>query len=340
MIEGKRFQQIVQGYLDARILVVGDYFLDKYLAIDRRLAEVSLETGLEAHQVTGVMASPGAAGNVVANLRSLGVGVVCLSVIGDDGEGYVLRRELVRRGAEIEPLVVSPQRMTPTYTKPMMREPNGAIHELSRLDHKNRSPLPSDVEVQVIERLRMLVDRVDAVIIADQVQERNVGAVTDTVRQELIDLAEAHPATRFAVDSRERVGLFSGMALKPNDREAVYAVDGVWLEEVPMERARQAGRTLSQRAGRPVFVTVGPQGTLVCDGGSVERVPAEQVEGPIDIVGAGDSTLAGIVASLCAGATPVEAAYMGNLTASVTIRQLGTTGVATPDQLRQAAGRG
>jgi len=340
MIEGKRFQRIVQGYLDARILVIGDYFLDKYLAIDRRLAEVSLETGLEAHQVTGVMASPGAAGNVVANLRSLGVGVVCLSVIGDDGEGYVLRRELTRRGAEIDALVVTPRRMTPTYTKPMMRETNGAIHELSRLDHKNRSPLQADVEGQVIERLRELVGVVDAVIVADQVQEPNVGVVTDTVRQELIDLAKTHPATLFAVDSRERVGLYSGMALKPNDREAVHAVDGDWLEEVPIERARRAGMMLSQRAGRPVFVTVGPQGTLVCEGGSVERVPAEKVEGPIDIVGAGDSTLAGIVASLCAGATPVEAAYMGNLTASVTIRQLGTTGVATPDQLRQAAVRG
>ena len=30
------------------IAVVGDFFLDKYLVIDRSLSEVSLETGLEA----------------------------------------------------------------------------------------------------------------------------------------------------------------------------------------------------------------------------------------------------------------------------------------------------
>ena len=47
-----------------RVLVVGDFFLDKYLIIDHQLAEVSLETGLEAHQVVEMRTSPGAAGTV------------------------------------------------------------------------------------------------------------------------------------------------------------------------------------------------------------------------------------------------------------------------------------
>ncbi len=38
--------------------------------------------------------------------------------------------------------------------------------------------------------------------------------------------------------------------------------------------------------------------------------PGVQIEGPIDIVGAGDSVLAGIGLALCAGATPREAAYI------------------------------
>ena len=338
MIAAERFEQIVVGFPEARVLVIGDYFLDKYLDIDRRLAETSLETGLEAHQVVGVRASPGAAGNVVANFRSLGVGVFCLSVIGDDGEGYVLRRELSHRGADVSALVAADNRMTPTYTKPMMREPDGAVHELSRLDHKNRGVLSADIEAQVIARLRELAPRVDAVVVADQVQERNVGVVTDGVRAELIALAEALPDVVFCVDSRERVGLYRGMTLKPNDREAVHAVDAVWLDEVPLERARAAGQALSRRAGKPVYLTIGPKGILVCEGEQIAQVPTVRVEGPIDIVGAGDSTLAGIVAARCAGATPVEAALMGNLTASVTIRQLGTTGTATPQQLREALG--
>jgi sugar/nucleoside kinase (ribokinase family) len=53
----------------------------------------------------------------------------------------------------------------------------------------------------------------------------------------------------------------------------------------------------------------------------------------VDIVGAGDSATSGIVLSLLAGATEVEAAAVGNLVASITVQQLGTTGTATPDQV-------
>ena len=80
-----RLSDILSGLKRTRVLVIGDYFMDKYLEIDRSLAEVSLETGLVAHQVYAVRSSPGAAGTVVSNLRALGVGIVALGVIGDDG---------------------------------------------------------------------------------------------------------------------------------------------------------------------------------------------------------------------------------------------------------------
>ena len=67
--------------------------------------------------------------------------------------------------------------------------------------------------------------------------------------------------------------------------------------------------------------------------GEATRVPAFPVSGPFDIVGAGDSATAGIVASLLSGETPVEAAAVGNLVASITIQQLGATGTAMPEQL-------
>jgi sugar/nucleoside kinase (ribokinase family) len=66
------------------------------------------------------------------------------------------------------------------------------------------------------------------------------------------------------------------------------------------------------------------------------RVPALVPEGPIDPVGAGDSVTAGMVASLLSGASPIEAASVGNLVASITIRQLGTTGTASPAEVLAA----
>jgi sugar/nucleoside kinase (ribokinase family) len=62
-------------------------------------------------------------------------------------------------------------------------------------------------------------------------------------------------------------------------------------------------------------------------------VPAVPVKGEIDIVGAGDSTSAGTVSALCSGANLVEAAQVGQLVASITVQQIGTTGVATREQV-------
>jgi sugar/nucleoside kinase (ribokinase family) len=65
------------------------------------------------------------------------------------------------------------------------------------------------------------------------------------------------------------------------------------------------------------------------------EVPAYPVVGPIDTVGAGDSTNAGIVSALAAGADLEQAAAFGCLVASITIQQIGVTGTATPEQIRQ-----
>ncbi|MCK4452227.1 MAG: ribokinase, partial [Anaerolineae bacterium] len=147
-MDERRLDELLNRFLHLHVLVVGDFFLDKYLIIDRRLSEVSLETGLEAYQVVEVHCSPGAAGTVTSNLRALGVKVTALGVIGDDYESYELKRGLAERGVDIEPLIQRADLFTPTYTKPMIREADGREHEIQRLDIKNLFPLPHDVEEQ------------------------------------------------------------------------------------------------------------------------------------------------------------------------------------------------
>jgi sugar/nucleoside kinase (ribokinase family) len=44
---------------------------------------------------------------------------------------------------------------------------------------------------------------------------------------------------------------------------------------------------------------------------------------------------AGLVSALCAGATFAEAAVVGNVVASITVQQIGVTGTATPEQVRE-----
>jgi rfaE bifunctional protein kinase chain/domain len=334
-----RLDELLDRFPYLHVLVVGDFFLDKYLIIDRQFSEVSLETGLEAYQVVDIRHSPGAAGTVTSNLRALGVKVTALGVIGDDGQGYELRRGLTERGVDVEPLIQRADRFTPTYTKPMVREKDGREHEIQRLDIKNRSPMPAEVEDLVIGQLRALVPRVDGVILADQVPEANYGVITDRVRAEIGELALCHPEVVFAADSRVRIGLFQHIIVKPNAREATLAVRPDWAGEVnnepDLELARESGAELFRRNRKPVFLTVGAQGILLFTEAGCEHIPAVPVSGGIDIVGAGDSVMAGIVSALGSGAEPGEAALLGNLVASITIQQIGTTGTATPAQVRE-----
>ena len=340
-----RLDGILSRIPGLRIAVIGDFFLDRYFVTDPSLAEVSVETGLEARQVVGIRRSPGAAGTVTNNLSAMDVGTITAhGVIGDDGEGYELRRALEATRVRTEMLLSSADRFTPTYMKPMVREAAGE-RELERLDVKNRSALPAHLEEQVISTFRSVLQGAeppDAIIVADQVQERNCGVVTDRVRESLAGLAAKYPDTIFFADSRVRIGEFANATIKPNRLEAARALRGPQAGEPSLQEAREIGLALARRANRTVFLTLGAEGMFVCrpinklPGDPVVLVRAPQVQEPIDICGAGDSATAGIVCALCAGATAEEAAMLGNLCASVTIRKLGATGTASPDELRGA----
>ncbi len=325
-------KELLSRFSDLDILVIGDFFLDRYLMVDPELAEISLETGLEARQVVQVRNRPGAAGTVTSNLNALEVGQVrALGVIGDDGQGYDLKTGLNVSGVDTRDLMEVSGRVTPTYTKPVLKTSG---KEMERLDIKNRSSLPPDVEDHILAALENLLCEVHGVIVLDQVQERNCGVITDRVRTGIARLALEYPDVVFLVDSRSHIGLFRNVMVKVNREEAFKAVS----RDSGTEGAKcleAAIRSFLNRTGRPVFITLGPEGILCADGDATHRVPGIPVPDPIDIVGAGDSVSAGIVSALCAGASYVDAARVGVLVSSVTVQQIGTTGAASPEQVLQ-----
>ncbi len=329
----QRLETLLSRFSDVSILVMGDYFLDKYVALDPDLTEVSVETGLDAYQVAEIRTSPGAVGTVANNLSALGVGTIqALTVIGQDGEGYDLKRGLSAIGVRTDGVIETPELFTPTYMKPMMREKTGE-REMNRLDTKNRKALPSDVEDQVIARLRELAPQVQAIIIGDQVHEANCGVMTERVKAEITAIGQERPDLFILADSRARIGTFRDVVLKSNRSEAAHVVVPGHTGPIDRVLAERCARTLFERTGRPVIVTLSEEGTLIVTADGCTPVAAIPVSGPIDPCGAGDSTTAGLVASVCAGATLNEGVLVGHLTASITVQQLGTTGTASPEQL-------
>jgi sugar/nucleoside kinase (ribokinase family) len=199
-----------------------------------------------------------------------------------------------------------------------------------------------------MEALAEVWPQLDALLVLDQVSEAECGVITSPVREALGQLGESRPGKFILADSRERIGLFRSMSVKPNERECEIALRG-WgimtaltgggLSPVQLISPSEQIRLFAERMDRAVFCTRGELGIDLATGGpgtvEIKRIPAYKVSGPIDPVGAGDSTSAAIACAVAAGATLEEAAAFGNLVASITIQQIGTTGTASPEQVRQ-----
>ena len=340
-MERQRLKEILDQFPKLRIAVVGDFFLDKWLEIDRGLDEPSLETGLTAYQVVAKRCYAGAAGTVLSNLAALETGkLYALGFLGDDGEGYEMIRILRGLGVNTDALFTSGEVMTPTYTKPVFRREDG-LEESNRLDHRNIKPTPLNLEQKIIDAVWNIAPQVDALIALDQLTHEGYGVLTPRIRKELAKLGEQYPKLVLYADSRAFIKHFHNMIIKCNNIEAVKLSCSSGDQDVH-ERAANLGEvencllSLAKLSGRPVFITCGSKGVMVPaeDGRSV-LVPGVSLppDTRIDIVGAGDACSSGIVTTLCAGGSPQEAAFVGNLVAANTIQVIGTTGTASRSQV-------
>ncbi|MFH1572083.1 MAG: PfkB family carbohydrate kinase [Gemmatimonadota bacterium] len=331
-----RLGQLLGAYRHLTIGVVGDFFLDSYFDCDPDLDEPSLETGRTCYQVVRTRRQAGAAGTVAANLAALGVGTVeAVGFCGDDGEGFERTRAMARLGLAMDGFLCVPGRFTPTYGKPTYAARRGrgwaVVEELERLDIKNRQPTPRALQDQLLAHLERRLPAWDGALVIDQVSEAGCGVVTPRLRRFLLAAARQRPDKVMLADSRERIRRFREVIVKPNLREAAAALGRPRVRS--LAAAQECARQLARRSGRLVYLTLAERGMLVSDGQWVEHAPGVRVEGPIDPVGAGDSTSAAIVASLAAGATPLEAAAVANLVGSITVQQIGTTGTAPPRRI-------
>lgn len=335
-MEAGRFSEITGRYAGLNVAVLGDFCLDRYLEIDPAKEETSLETGLPVRNVVNVRAQAGGAGTIVNNLSALGVGVIYpIGFAGDDGEGVELWRALERRpGVRMDHFLQTAQRRTFTYCKPLVMAPPTAPVELNRLDLKNWTPTPALVQGLLAARLKSLAQIVQGVVVLDQVDVPETGAVAGRVREALKELAEQRPELLVLADSRRGLRGFPPVTFKMNAAElsALTGAEG----ELSLEDIKDAAVGMARRNGRSVFVTLAGRGIVgAAASGEVQHVPALPVRGDIDIVGAGDAVTANLAAALAAGASLPEALELANAAASVVIHQLGTTGTAGVTEIRE-----
>lgn len=319
--------EILTAFRNLNVLVVGDICLDRWCHYDPDQSLASAETGIPRIAVTHTEVTPGAAGTVAKGLVALGCGgVAMLGVIGDDGHGHELLRCMGPIDITTDLVIRTPDAPTFTYTK-LINQKTG-VEDLPRVDFIQSKPLPALVEDALIHSLLSFSRHFDLIIVADQSETGQGGVVTPRMRDAIAEIVRERPQQLIWVDSRSRAELFRGVVLKPNRREANEASLRL-LGRIDDEAFRAATQAPL------LIITEGSRGAVVINDQGRTEVPSRPIAKPVDICGAGDSFTAGASLTLAITGSPVEAARIGNLVASVTVMKPGT-GTASPEEVIHA----
>ena len=332
MLTKERIAEIQQDLKGKTVGIVGDFCLDIYWRADMTRSELSRETPHFPLPVTEEAVSLGAGGNAAANIAALcPEKVVGLSLYGDDWRGALLLEQAAKLGIASGLFIKTQGRFTNAYCKPMRKGVSDVVYEDPRLDFDNYTPIDKATEDAVIANLDRLAEECDVLCVADQFR---YGVVTDRVRERII-----HHATNglpVIADSRYNIAKYTDCILKPNEAEcwrAVYGDEGYLTASV--DELTAAADTLAQRNHATVFCTLGANGSYLTKGENGVRTPAVKVAGPLDICGAGDTTLAAFACALAAGASYAEAARLASFASAVTVQKIGVTGTATFEEIEK-----
>jgi sugar/nucleoside kinase (ribokinase family)/phosphoglycolate phosphatase-like HAD superfamily hydrolase len=256
----------------------------------------------------------------------MGVGALCtFGVIGDDPFGREMSQLLASKGIDLTGLLIQREQWdSHVYMKPYERQ-----QEQHRFDFGNFNELHPSTAALLLEALADALPSLDLVIINQQVQH---GIHTKEFRDALRALVLGHPEKHFIADSRHYADDYGGCIRKINAQEAskITGRDAASMDAADLQ---DLATSLFARWAKPVFLTRGENGCIVCDATGCKEVPGLLILSPVDPVGAGDSMLAGIAAALAAGAGSLPAAELGSLVAGVTVQKLMQTGTATPEEI-------
>lgn len=308
----QRLLNLLDAFQQPSLLVVGDLALDEF--VSGEVERLSREAPVLILRHERTVQIPGGGGNAVYNLAKLGARVRVAGLIGDDPQGAALQDIFVKAGVDTTGMIAERDRATVTKTRISGHARQSVTQQIVRLDRKSEFPPREDSVLQLANFVQESIAEVDAVVCSDY----GDGVLSLPV----IDATLAHGCT--VVDAQKDLSRYRGATLfTPNLPEAEAAVGYSISNE---ELLYQGGQDLLQLTqAQHILITRGEQGmSLFSHTGEIHHIPPFNRTDVFDVTGAGDTVVAALTLSLCAGGTPWEAAVLGNLAASIVVRQFGT----------------
>lgn len=292
-----------------RVLVIGDFMLDTYTT--GRVKRVSPEAPVSILHVEKEESLAGGAGNVALNLVALGAKVAVVGRIGQDIAGDELKECLEREGVLTDSLVYERGFKTPVKNRLI-----ADLQQVLRVDFETISPLPEDLEAEILRDIPALLDKVQIVAISDY----GKGFLTCSLLKEVIRMANERKVLVIVDPKGDDFSRYNGATIiKPNLSEA-YAAARL---APPASLEQVAEKIFAICEVESILITKSEAGISIFHrNGSSQNFPVRSKEVK-DVTGAGDTVLATISLALANSLDIKYAAQLANIAAGIAIERSG-----------------
>ena len=339
-----RVKRIIPRLRGKRMGVLGDLMLDRYVwgTATRLSPEAAVPIVDFVEQSEGL----GGAGNVAANLATLGARVKAFAVIGPDkGEEAALRRCLRNAPIDDQGVLVDSKRLTTVKTRIVARH-----QHIVRVDRERPEPLGPQTEERLLRIVFSALKHLDALVLSDY----DKGLISDALADRVLSACHQLKVPVFVKPKTSRLYAYRGArAIVCNAKDAGFFVTRSLVDE---QSVAEAGRALLAHFGcGAVVITLGEKGMSLTEETSPRHlyIPATSFEVTyarvgqtaiergatgrqvFDVTGAGDTVLAILALASTAGASLSDAAILANTAAGVVVGKLGTASVG-PQELAAA----
>ncbi len=304
MITKERAREIVKNFSNAKVLVVGDLILDKYLWGD--VERISPEAPVPVVDVKKETVNLGGACNVAWNISALNGNVYIAGVVGHDENGKILHFLLEEKG--INPVLIK-DKDRPTTEKTRII---AVSQQLIRIDREKKVPLSSEIEDQILNEIDNIINDVDVVIVSDY----GKGVITKKV----MDFLREEGKPIFVDPKPKNINLYKKITIMtPNKKEAYQSAQVDY--DIPVE---SVGEIIMNKLGTEhLLITLGAEGMMLFNKDKITRIPAKAKK-VFDVTGAGDTVISVLALSRAAGGDWEESASLANYAAGYVVGEIGT----------------
>ena len=317
VLSKNRLATIISRFNQQHLAVVGDMAIDEmvYGKVDRLSREAPVL--ILKHDRTDIILGAGA--NAAHNVSCYGAKSHAIGLCGTDYYAGELKKAFERDGVFIDALVADKTRPTTTKSRISGVVNASVTQQMVRMDREARTPISSETEALLLEKIETILPKTNGLLLSDYA----IGVVTPAIIAKVQQLAVAHK-TPWAVDSQQPLTAFQGASIMtPNQPEAEQNV-GFAIEDKP-SLLKAGVHLLETTHAENILITLGNDGMALFsrEASCMWHIPVFNRSKVFDVTGAGDTVVATLLLANTCGASWLEAAVLGNLAASIVVKQFG-----------------